>query len=107
MFRQASHRLIPQLKDKVDKELILGQGPYSDSPDRPSLPDPRFCNLRLALSRVFHASGAAEVVERYRREEEDVMAVGEVHFGNEFVPDSFLLEYLSSHLGGVSDGKGS
>jgi len=30
-------------------------------------PDPRICNLHLAVARVFAASGFAEVVEKYKK----------------------------------------
>ena len=35
------------------------------------LPDPRFCNLHLAVARVFAASGFAEVVDDFFRDGED------------------------------------
>ena len=35
------------------------------------LPDPRICNLHLAVARVFSASGFAEVVERFYKENGD------------------------------------
>ena len=31
-------------------------------------PDPRICNLHLAVARVFAASGFAEVVEKYKKD---------------------------------------
>jgi hypothetical protein len=34
------------------------------------LPDPRLCNLHLAVARVFTASGFAEVVDKYLRDDE-------------------------------------
>ena len=40
--------------------------------DGPSiaLPDPRLCNLHLAIARVFAASGFADVYEKYQRDED-------------------------------------
>jgi hypothetical protein len=34
------------------------------------LPDPRLCNLHLAVARVFAASGFAELVDKYERDHE-------------------------------------
>jgi hypothetical protein len=45
-------------------EIKLGRG---DDGASIALPDPRLCNLHLAVARVFAASGFAEVVDRYYR----------------------------------------
>ena len=34
-------------------------------------PDPRLCNLHLAVARVFVASGFAEMVEKFEKDNED------------------------------------
>jgi len=48
-------------------EMNLGKG---DDGSTIELPDPRLCNLRLAVARVFAASGAAEVVEKILKDNE-------------------------------------
>jgi hypothetical protein len=37
-----------------------------------SLPDPRICNLHLAIARVFSASGFAEVYDKYYRDHGEI-----------------------------------
>jgi hypothetical protein len=49
-------------------EIKLGEGVGRDTIE---LPDPRLCNLHLAVARVFAASGFAEVIEKYDRDSED------------------------------------
>lgn len=100
-FRVISDDIVWSLRSKEGMELKFGQGPYKGHPNMPKLPDPRICNLRLSLSRIFHSSGMAEVMEKYRMDEEDVMAVEDIHFGNEEIDDSVLLEYMFSRLGGM------
>jgi hypothetical protein len=58
----------------MDKELILGSYVLRKHPttsaDLIALPDPRFCNFMLAIKRVPHGSGAAEVVDLLRQDDE-------------------------------------
>lgn len=55
----------------MDKELSFGTNTLNKHPDSlDSLigpPDPRFCNTVLAIMRVLHASGAADVLDKLRR----------------------------------------
>jgi len=44
------------------------------------LPDPRLCNLHLAVARVFAASGFAEVVDKIMKDNEDD---GLIDFGDD------------------------
>ena len=48
--------------------MQLGKGVNGAEID---LPDPRICNLHLAVARVFAASGFAEVVEKYYKDNGD------------------------------------
>jgi hypothetical protein len=59
----------------MDKELFFGTNVLNKHPD--SLdndlicpPDPRFCNTMLAVMRVLHASGAADVLDELREDDE-------------------------------------
>jgi hypothetical protein len=52
----------------MDKEVIFGTRPINsaDAKQEPLVSNPhlRFCDLMLAIMRVLHASGAAEVLDR-------------------------------------------
>jgi hypothetical protein len=57
----------------MDKELIFGTNDLGRLPDGNNLiglPDPRFCNTMLAIMRVLHASGATDVLEELRNDDE-------------------------------------
>ena len=45
-----------------------------------ALPDPRLCNLHLAVARVFAASGFAEVVDKIMKDGDDD---GSIEFGDD------------------------
>ena len=62
------------------------------------LPDPRVCNLHLAVARVFAASGAAEVFDKYLGDYEDDLTDVPVFFGGPFVPDDVLILALIHRL---------
>lgn len=81
------------LKRRDGEEIRFGT-----SSEVVDLPNPEFCNLRLAVARVLHASGAAEVVEKYLDDHEDQMGVGSLYFGNKFVPDEVLMDDLFARL---------
>lgn len=59
----------------MDKEMIFGTNSLSRLPDgsnRIGLPDPRFCNTMLAIMRVLHMSGAADVLDKIRDADEEM-----------------------------------
>ena len=60
------------------------------------LPDPRICNHHLAIARVFAASGAAEVFDKYLEDDEDDMTQVPVYFGGPFVADDVLMRRLEA-----------
>ncbi|KAF8340547.1 uncharacterized protein EI90DRAFT_3117067 [Cantharellus anzutake] len=73
-------------------EMGFGQGVGSDGIP---LPDPRICNLHLAIARVFAASGAAEVFDKYLEDDDDdYMTQVPVYFGGPFVDDDVLMRKL-------------
>ncbi|KAI0256142.1 hypothetical protein BJV78DRAFT_441173 [Lactifluus subvellereus] len=61
----------------VDHKWKFGRG---NGGDTVQLPDPRICNLHLAVARVFATSGAAEVFDKYLGDEHDMTQVP-VYFG--------------------------
>jgi hypothetical protein len=58
----------------MDKVIFFGTNELNKDPktEEPlvSPPDLRFCNLMLAIMRVLHESGAAEVLEQLREDDE-------------------------------------
>ncbi|KAF8331973.1 uncharacterized protein EI90DRAFT_3123066 [Cantharellus anzutake] len=73
-------------------EMKFGQGIGGDEIP---LPDPRICNLHLAVARVFAASGAAEVFDKYLEDDDDdYMTQVPVYFGGPFVDDDVLMRKL-------------
>jgi len=73
-------------------QIELGRG---DGGDKIELPDPRICNLHLAIARVFAASGAAEVFDKYLEDDEDYyMTQVPVYFGGPFVDDDVLMRRI-------------
>jgi|HubBroStandDraft_3_1064219.scaffolds.fasta_scaffold528475_1 hypothetical protein len=79
-------------------EIVFGCGNGSN---KIPLPDPHICNLRLAVARVFAASGTAEVFDKHLDDECDFTGVP-VYFGGPFVSDEVLmhkLEYQSLDAG--------
>ena len=91
-------RSSPTIRRKDGDELFFNKGEHGPNIDGP---DPQFCNLKLAVARVFYASGAAEVfAETYRDSEDDDEAITTqpVYFGGPFVPDEVLCRRLDDRL---------
>jgi hypothetical protein len=50
-------------------------------------PEPRYCNLKLALGRVLHASGAADMINKMCfDDDDDIFLAQPSYFGGPFVP---------------------
>jgi hypothetical protein len=60
------------------------------------LPDPRVCNLHLAIARVFAASGAAEVFDKYLDDDKRDFTGVPVYFGGPFAADDVLMRKLEA-----------
>jgi hypothetical protein len=60
-------------------------------------PDPGFCNLRLAISRVLYACGAVDIIAKYF-DDEDFFASQPSYFGGPFVSDELLCRRLNDRL---------
>jgi hypothetical protein len=62
-----------------------------------ALPDPRICNLHLAVCRVSHACGASEIFDQFLDEEDDdAFQFVPVYFGGPFVSDEVLMRKLET-----------
>lgn len=88
-------RLCATIRLKDGDEIHLGTG----IGDRQiALPDPRICNLHLAVSRVSYACGASEIFDQFINDEDDEGYELPVYFGAPFVPDDVLMRKLETSL---------
>ena len=74
-------------------EIHFGAGPGGH---RVTLPDPRICNLHLAICRVSYACGASEIFDQFLWDEDDDGFQVPVYFGGPFVSDDVLMRKLES-----------
>ena len=77
------------------EEIHFGMGP--GGPDVP-LPNPRICNLHLAVCRVSYACGSSEIFDQFLDDEEDDAFKLPVYFGGLFVSDDVLMRKLTCKL---------
>ena len=63
-------------------------------------PNPSFCNLKLAIARVMHASGASGLIsELYGDDDDDEAVVNQpVYLGGPSVSDDILFRRLHDRL---------
>jgi hypothetical protein len=80
------------------QEMSFGGG---HSPMPIDLPDPGFCNLKLAVARVVHASGAAEALNAFERDYDDFLGLQGVHLGSDDVSDDLIFEHLFIRTNGL------
>ncbi|KAI9510124.1 hypothetical protein F5148DRAFT_1374740 [Russula earlei] len=93
-FREVRpNRVAPTIRFKDGDEIKFGSGNGSNMIP---LPDPRICNLRLAIARVFAASGATGVFDQYLEDDDDddCMSQVPVYFGGPFVDDDTLMRRI-------------
>ena len=64
-------------------EIEFGKGLGDDGNTPIELPDPRLCNLHLAVARVLTASGFAEVLGKVMKDWEDDQIADRVDIGDE------------------------
>ena len=50
----------------------------------------------MAIARILHASGAAEAIDKFEQDFDDLMAIGTVHLGIDKVSDDLLFEAISA-----------
>ena len=60
-------------------------------------PDPAFCNLHLAIARVFHASGAADIIAEVYTDDDDDFVGQPIYFGGS-ISDEVLYQRLDDRL---------
>ncbi|KAF8343254.1 hypothetical protein F5887DRAFT_974072 [Amanita rubescens] len=63
---------------------------------RVPFPDPRICNLHLAVCRVSYACGASEIFDQFLDDEDDDRFQVPVYFGGPFVSDDVLMRKLET-----------
>ena len=63
-------------------------------------PDPSLCNLKLAIARVMHASGASGLIDEVYGDDDDDEAIVDqpVYLGGPFVSDDTLFRRLYDRL---------
>ncbi|KAF8731166.1 hypothetical protein AX14_005065 [Amanita brunnescens Koide BX004] len=61
-----------------------------------ALPDPRICNLHLAVCRVSYACGASEIFDQFVDDEDEDGFEAPVDFGGPFVSDDVLMRKLET-----------
>jgi hypothetical protein len=64
------------------------------------MPNPEYCNIKLAIARVMHACGAADIIrETYGDDDDDDAIVNQpVYMGGPFVSDDILFRRLDDRL---------
>ena len=97
-YREVAESEIPSIVTLRDgDEIIFGNHhPHSSLIN---LPDPDFCNLKLSIARVLHASGAAEAIEAFETDFKELDSLRAVHFGSDYVSDDLLMESLYTRAG--------
>jgi len=81
-------------------EIIFGNGQAGHTIDPPK---PAFCNLKLAVARAMHASGASEIFDLLYHDEDDEEAIltMPVYLGGPCVSDEALFRRIHNRLGAV------
>ena len=62
-------------------------------------PNPQYCNIKLAIARIMHACGAADIIaEMYEDDDDDAIVNQPVYLGGPFVSDDVLFRRLDDRL---------
>jgi hypothetical protein len=85
-------KVAPTIKLKDGDEIMLGGGAQAHEIQ---MPDPKLCNLKLALIRVLNASGAADAIDELMKDYEDSNSAQTLYFGCGTVSDDLLMEVIS------------
>ena len=70
---------------------VMANLAWAKGDDTIALPDPRFCNLKLNVIRVLHASGAADIFRKYFEDSDSAdmrsfVLGASVEMDNKYVP---------------------
>jgi hypothetical protein len=79
------------IKRQDGDEISFGKG---EAGNIISLPNPKLCNLHLAIARVSYACGAAEIFDQFLEDEDEDGFQVPVYFGSPFVSDETLMRKL-------------
>jgi hypothetical protein len=86
----------------MDKEIPFGSNILNRDPTTLELliplPDPRFCNSMLAIMRVLHGSGAAEVLDELRQDDEHSKEGGSSMGSSKDFDDLFVAKLHLVHM---------
>ncbi|KAI6122895.1 hypothetical protein EDD16DRAFT_1569460 [Pisolithus croceorrhizus] len=93
VVRQDRLSATTRLKDGDEIHFGAGIGGHQIS-----LPDPRICNIHLAVCRVSYACGASEIFDQFLDNEDDEGCQVPVYFGGPFVSDDVLMRKLEALL---------
>jgi len=88
-------RLSATTRLKDGDEILFGAGIGCH---KIALPDPRLCNVHLAVCRVSYACGASEIFDQFLDDEDDEGFQVPVYFGGPFVSDNVLMRKLENRL---------
>ena len=92
------------MKLKDGDEILFCQGANGQMIDPPN---PSFCNLKLAIARVAHASGASGIIaELYGDDDDDDAIVNQpVYLSGPLVSDEILFRRLHDRLPVTDQGR--
>ena len=76
-------------------EIIFRQGQSGQMIDPPN---PSFCNLKLAIARVMHASGASGLIAELYGDDDEAILNQPVYLGGPLVSDDILFCRLHDRL---------
>ena len=80
-------------------EIFFGCGTRTDG-QAIDKPNPEYCNIKLAIARVMHGCGAADIIREMYGDDDDEDAIVNqpVYMGGPFVSDDILLRRLDDRL---------
>ena len=96
LYRKVASKFFATIRRRDGDEIFFNRGNNGNTIDRP---DPEYCNLKLAIARAFHASGAADIIaEFYDNDDEDDFVARPIYFGGPFASDDILCLRLDDRL---------
>lgn len=96
LYRKVASKSFATIRRRDGDEIFFNRGNNGNTIDGP---DPEYCNLKLAIARAFHASGAADIIaEFYDNDDEDDFVARPIYFGGPFASDDILCLRLDDRL---------